>query len=295
MPTAKTRKIEEIPSIPLQSITKALRESRIKGLALSRQLIALYPPLLKEYKQEIVGHYHSNFKEKDKRDRPIWIPSVAKSLSTVAILSESFNDMIDSADTEAGSIMKTDLDEEFTEAYDYALWTLYQQGVDVNEVPSLGNFSIRHGILLAAGIAGLSYLDRIQEANKFTKQRYNRWLKATVNGGQPLEATLQGFDQFLHAHMIRITRLAENENHRSLLLGTEIAHQNVATQVIGSVWVTKGPKPCIVCIGKNLEITNEQPIEHSHPGCRCIKVPIALDYRGRPIDYVEFLKSIGRR
>lgn len=287
----------DIPELPVRAVQTALRETNKVSSILRKQIGTVYRPLFKDYREEVVGHFYANYPQTVKEgEQPVWFPSAARKLKSYDILSQSFTEMMAEAEGVVGEILSTDLTESFDAGFDRSLWALHQSGVDVEEASeSLGGIDEKSLLLIAAGVGGLSYLARLKEATKVARGRFTKWLRATIFGGRSIQDTLQGYDAVTKSHQNRVTKLAENESHRSMLIGVDLAQERVAKQTIGAVWLTQSKQPCQICLEKNLTITQDQPIEGSHPGCRCIKVPIALDYKGQPVDYVNFLQSIGRR
>jgi rubrerythrin len=293
-----TRRIEEedIPSLPRKAIERSFRESRARERELSQELDDLFGPITDSYLEELTGHFFTNFgKDIDPSTKqPIWSLTTAKENDSIEDLSESYRDMMNSLQDEAIDIMDEELTSELEESFDYGLWSLYQSGVDVDEVEGLGGFDERKAMLLAAGVLGVSYVGRLRKATSVAKSKFLSWLRATITGGRPFADTVEGFTRIMKSHQARVTKLAENENHRSFLLGIDQATERAKGQLAGTVWLAR-PNACPICSPRHLTITGLIPISDSHPNCRCIKVPIALDYHGRPVNYAGFLQSIGRR
>jgi FAD/FMN-containing dehydrogenase len=52
------------------------------------------------------------------------------------------------------------------------------------------------------------------------------------------------------------------------------------------------PLVCPVCAAKHMTVTSDRPVDHSHPGCRCIKVPMPRNFTPvAPLSFESFLQG----
>lgn len=291
------KRVESIPPYSSLAVEEAFKSAGLRSLLLSSSLDDLYSPLFRQYRAELQGHFYQHYSDSidQKTKKPVWDMSIARKRRTIPVLTESFKDLADSSNTEAARLLDEELADELEESYEYALWGIYQNGIDIPlEESSLGDFDAKKLLLIAAGVAGLSYLDRLKVASSVAKGRFMTWLRATISGGRSIDDTLQGYDAITNSLQTRVKKLAENETHRALVLGSDQASHVFRAQLFGQVWLAR-PDSCETCLPLNLTITAMLPISDTHPGCRCYKVPMPIEYSGRPTDYVSFLQSIGRR
>jgi hypothetical protein len=150
--------------------------------------------------------------------------------------------------------------------------------------------------LLAAGVAGLAFPDRLNVWTNDARQKWGSMLRADVARGAELGETVDHLILTGEGLMGRVLGLSQNELHRGYLLGTDLAFAQHERYIGGSIWVTRNdPLVCELCISKHMTLTEDIPIEDSHPNCRCVKVPWLFTMSGTPVDYVGFLQQIGVR
>jgi hypothetical protein len=168
------------------------------------------------------------------------------------------------------------------------------------------------------GYEGVSYKDRAERWGKEAKPRIRQWLLASALGGLTIDQTLRGVSGITNTLGGRLAALGEDEYHGGFMYGTAQAIRqanngfmygaNRAVDIkqwypISEVWLTKEDElVCAVCAVKHLTITMEIPRVHTHPNCRCWKMPITLDphrpmvnFQANPVSWVDFLQSIGKR
>lgn len=210
-------------------------------------------------------------------------------------LSAYFDTVGDLADY-AEEQMEQAFDEALTDGNRRELWLLSMGGLPgedyANSLPP--DPERRRELLLLAGIAGLSWLDRLQRWEGETRQQGERWLRASVTGGRSFGDTVQGLDAIATTYTNRVTGLASDELYRAYGQGIETAAQAVATDHnLLHIWVTRQDRlVCPICAALNMTVTTLLPVTDSHPGCRCFIVPVPEHYTPREVDYEDFVQSL---
>lgn len=197
---------------------------------------------------------------------------------------------------EADQILFEDtLDEAFVTGYRRELWLLTMGGLPGGQYASqLPDETFRTGLLIAAGVGGLSWLERLRRWRRWHVDRTSRWVASAVVGEQSLADT-EFMTQAMERQYVRhVQGLLGNELHRAAGLGSTAA-LSVARRdfAIAEVWVTMDDGlVCPICEPLHLTVTDLQPVTDSHPGCRCWKVPVPAEYEPSRISYEEFLSSL---
>ena len=259
---------------------------------------AFYRALLLDYRGELDRFFLQNFYANlNANKEPAWDPVQAIQMNAVGQFTDSFDDLIDASLSPVADLLDEELVDGYEESHDHALWMLYLGGIDTTEdpdpIPSAGTIK---GALVAAGVAGIGYPTRLEAWGNEVKGQFARQFRGSVIGGRTGRDTLDTFDALTTTFVGHVEGLAQNELYRAAGVGAGAALEPYRNQLVGEVWLTRRDTGvCPICLAKELTITHEQPITDSHPGCRCTKVPIPLDYRGQPIDYVAFLEQLGRR
>lgn len=267
------------------------REFDVRGI-----VRGIYDPLFTSYREEMEAEFYRHFNRvvDPKTGRPIWEVVTAVQTGSTDRLLASFDEMVQAAQAAAEELIEEELAEGYEEGYFLGLWMLGLSGADVTANPPSRDMT--HAALLAAGVAGLAFPDRLNVWTNDARQRWGSMLRADVARGAELGETVDDLILAGEGLMGRVFGLAGDELHRGYILGADLAFAQHADLMEGSVWVTRNdPLVCEICMAKHLTITDEQPIEDSHPHCRCTKVPIMLTPGGTPVDYVQFLQQIGVR
>lgn len=278
--------------------------------ALTSAVRDTYREPMTRYRERLQGYFLGNYYDNVRRPKaradgtfdpndgpePIWDIVRAKQLRSEDVLAGEFDDLIDETGTEVGDLFDEELTDGYEESYDLGLWMLYLGGIDsTTAAPPPERSGIKRALLLA-GLAGIGYPTRLGAWGADTKGRYRQRLRGLIASGATVGETLDAYDMLAETHVGRVEGLGQNELYRAYGVGQTAAVSQFTKQVDGEVWLTRGDAVvCPICRAKNMTITVEQPITHSHPGCRCRKVPIPLNYAGQPIDYVAFLQKLGKR
>jgi len=292
-----TTKPSIIPGLLAQSVAEALLDFQRRQNDLADELRNLYKPLIKDFRRELQETFLSYFSYNVPKDaeQPVWEPAIARK-KVVPLILKSYNSMVDAAGEEAASLMDDSLDLAYVQSYNRHLWILDQSGIPVIDDEGAGSSLTRRALLIAGGIAGLSYLDRLRRASSVSKSFFSKVLKASISQASTLTDTLDGLEKVTRTMVQRIVSLGNNESKRAYLLAGEVVRSKYEVNLMGEVWISRGDsRVCLVCATLHLTITSLAPIDDSHPGCRCVKVPIAMNYQGQPIDFVGFLEKMGMR
>lgn len=284
MPTSLTP-----PRLLLQAAAEQIAELRDADANLSGTVRDLYRELFTEFRSELELWFLGDLRDQTR-------PTRRDPTESIEYWTTELRDLIAAATPEMEDLLDETLTDAYEESHDRALWMLALGGVELEEPSDPGDFDAIKLALIAGGVAGIGYPARLRVWNQEFTSRWDRMLKASVVGGWAGDETLTMFDALASSFAGHVEGLATNELHRAGGLGAAAATQPYRDQLVGEVWLTRQDDGvCPRCRAKHLTITTEQPITNSHPGCRCIKVPIPLNLHQQPIDYVAFLQSIGRR
>lgn len=287
----------EPPALLIQGASERAIEFEEQETDLERQIRDYYRELLMEYRGMLDRTFLQNFYANlNAAKESMWDPTTALQLGLIDQLTDSFNDLIDSAAEPMDELLDDELVEGYEQSHDRTLWLLYLGGIDTRDADAPPGFSAIKAALIGAGVAGVGYSQRLGIWNSEVKSRFSQQLRASIVGGRTGRDTLDTYDALTTSYVGRVEGLGKNELHRAYTVGAAAATEPYQGELFGEVWLTKrDPAVCSICAAKELTITDDQPITHSHPGCRCWKVPIPIDYRQQPIDYVAFLEQLGRR
>lgn len=223
---------------------------------------------------------------------PFW----NSSRQAAAEAADSFDDVSDALYDEDVNLMEDGLDEAMVDGHTRELWLLTEGGLDgARYAPSLPNRARRVTLLLIAGVLALNWQQRRATWRDTSRQQVRQWLNASVTGGLTLDETLQGYDRLTTQLSQRVGQLYDDERVRAYGTGADIALQAARRDgEIAEVWVTRQDKlVCPICEALHGTVTPLQPITDSHPACRCVKVPVPANLRDNPVEFTDFLQSLG--
>lgn len=193
------------------------------------------------------------------------------------------------------------LDDAATDGYERALWMLSLGGVEeaadlLDLTPDDWAVTIRD-----AGFDETDWDTRLTAWTNDTGEKVRRWLTASSVGGLGWDESADLFDGLTRQHTNRITGLFGNEMLRAFNVGALVALGLAERQLgieVPSIWVcrttvdgTLDPLVCPICAPLHLTVTTRLPIDHSHPGCRCLKVPLTAGYVPSPIAFTSFVSQ----
>jgi hypothetical protein len=207
---------------------------------------------------------------------------------------ESFAAMMDVLREVDADDFRETLDEAADEGYARELWMLSLAGMDteglVDFVPDDWEATLRDG-----SVEGQDWESRLQTWNATTTDKMRRWLTATALAGGVWAATREGYTRLMQQHTGRVAGLFANETFRAFtagaMVGLETARRELGV-VIGEIWLCRtdasgrpDPLVCPVCKPLHMTVTTLRPIDDTHPGCRCLKVPVPAEYRPTAVPY----------
>jgi hypothetical protein len=136
--------------------------------------------------------------------------------------------------------------------------------------------------LAAVGIGGLSLADRIRRWTTAMDGRGRAAWRAALAQGATLDDAGFLFETLADQMGRRFAALGEAQIQQAFTEGQrEALLAWVGDQkgyILGEVWLTRQDgRVCPICEELHGTITTAVPVEDSHPGCRCVKVPV-LDW-----------------
>lgn len=136
-------------------------------------------------------------------------------------------------------------------------------------------------------------MDRARRWAGDVRLKHRTGLRSLIASEATLPATMEWFDGIAAFLNQRVSSLAVNEIHRAFELGQSAAMAQFTNLIIGEVWVTRNDLTvCPFCRSLHMTVTTLKPIEDSHPGCRCFKIPLLDGAGSRPVDFDLFLSEL---
>lgn len=271
---------------------------------LSRGIRDFFALLFPSYRDELDRYFWQYFRTYENPDgKPTWNLVKAHQLGTFDDLSGQFDELLDATTAEVGGLLTDGLVDGYHDGFDLGLWTMYQDGVDVNPEDVPPDDTYIKSLLLAAGFGSFTYRMRAKAWQGVTQSKFSQWLRGMVASESTLDETLGGLDGITTTYLGRLLGLGGDELYQAYNAGASAAFKRYPNWVSGEVWVTaQDERVCTICRPRHLTITNLLPIVDSHPNCRCVKVPVYVDEAGmltdpdgRHIEYDEFRLSFLHR
>jgi hypothetical protein len=255
--------------------------------------------MFREYEDELAGYFRRYSRpgrslDPDKTPDDVWAVEAVQG-QVLGDLATSFAELSEALYVEDVEAMEEWLDDAMVEGHQRELWLLAMGGIDIDPyVESLSDDEEeRTLLLLALGVAGLSWATRLGQWRDRVTLDAVQWMHASIVGGQSLDDTLTGLNRITDSFTGRVQGLAENEMVRAFDTGGNIALEAVeGDHAVTEVWVTRNDRlVCGICGPRHMKVTALQPIRDSHPGCRCRKVPVPEDYTHTDVDYDDLFAS----
>jgi hypothetical protein len=147
-----------------------------------------------------------------------------------------------------------------------------------------------------AAIAGVALAARIRRWMGDTTVRNRLVLNAAAGQGSTLPETQLQIETLGEQLANRLGTLGTAELQRAFYAGQRLALTQLFGDVVpaalqGDLWLTRRDnKVCPICWALHGTITTLEPVDDTHPGCRCVKVPLLdLDSTGfRDYDALPF-------
>lgn len=276
------------------SLSKSLYLFQRRELELGSDLLRFYENQFEGFEAELNRFFYQYFTIVPVSKEQIWDSSRLKDVLPDA--TNLITDFTTALEDPVLNIWEEDLIEGYQEGEDLELWWLYQSGVDITPYERESDSSIIKASLIFLGIGGLGYSTRLAHWTQAYIAKMISALQSLVGAGANLSTTQLSMKSIYRGLSNAVSSLARNELKLAYGAGADNVRSRFRPNIQAEVWITKDDTHvCAFCRDLHLEITSLQPIVDSHPNCRCRKVSIVLDYKYQPIDYVEFLKRIGRR
>jgi len=151
----------KIPELLHQSAAQIVLDFQLRELDIADKIKSTYKKILGDFREELTRDFYRHFYivlNKDKE--PSWDFTKAKKLGLLTAIPDKFDSQVETAERAVALEMEDELDSAFQSAFSFELWNLYQMGVDTTDADFLDPDLI-DSMLIAAGISGLSYLDRL--------------------------------------------------------------------------------------------------------------------------------------
>jgi len=257
--------------------------------------------MFRQYEDELAGYFRRYSRpgrvldpDSERTPPDVWAIEAVQG-QVVGDLAQSFAELSEALYVEDIGAMEEWLDAAMVEGHQRELWLLAMGGIDIDPyVESIpDDEDERTLLLLALGVAGLSWLVRRGQWRDRVTADAVQWMHASIVGGQSLDDTLTGLNRITDSFTGRVQGLIENEMVRAFDTGGDIALQAVGDDhAVTEVWVTRADRlVCGICAPRHMKVTALQPITDSHPSCRCRKVPVPDDFTYTDVAYDDLFDS----
>ncbi len=221
-----------------------------------------------------VGHtFHRHFINK-------WDFAKTKTAGIDRELLQDGNDALDTL----GEDVKDDLDQEVGDGYKDGwlamMWDGYRHGYvsdeEVADTPAPDE-DATDAWVLAAAMGGLALGDRVGRWIGNTKIRLKTGLNAAMGREMSLAGTGLVIETLADQLAGQLDLLGTSELQRAFTGGMETVKGLFDGRLAGveSVWLTRQDGAvCPICAALHGVVTVLEPVSDSHPGCRCVKVPL---------------------
>lgn len=292
------------PDLLAMGTLEALQALEAEAMQGSLRIKSLHEERFRSFRDKLRRFFLGHFVLTRQAELPsvqTWDPLTTQRDGTLRQLVTEFRDDVAAAAEDDDQLIEEDLDGAMVEGHNRELWLLAMGGLPAWNYDALPEEDVRLDMLLAAGVAGVSWRTRLDRWQDLTDRRGAQWLRASVVGGRSLDETEQGLDATERQFSTRVTGLYENELWRAHLLGARLARELVQREfALEEVWLARESRPgvldplvCPICEALHLTVTALEPVTDSHPGCRCRKVPVPAGYQPTPMSYAEFLTRRG--
>jgi hypothetical protein len=194
------------------------------------------------------------------------------------------------------------VDDAYREGFLLILWDLYRRGavsLDQLEDVAVPDEADTIDWLDAAALGGLGLAARVGRWAGLGAARTSLAIRSAIGRELSLNDTGMMVETLADQIGGRLAILAGSEMNRAFFDGQLLALQRMFGDEIddyieGSLWLSRmDGRVCQLCAVLHGTITDLKPIEDSHPGCRCRKVPILRptewgNPEARPVDYDAF-------
>jgi len=305
----RTRRDGEVP--PLLEQAAADARDALTDLINSREVetARVHAELFRQYRDELERAFAAYMLVAtpggQPRPAPVWDGLRLRQDGREAELVESFRALIDAmreVDTDAFTDM---LSEAADDGFDRALYMMALGGLDTAELldrlPDDWETTLRD-----AGYDEVDWEQRLGFWGTDTSEKLRRWLTGTAVAGLPLTDTVNGYAAITSGHTGHVEGLLGNELARAFgigaLLAMTLARETFGDDAFVEVWLAKtdasgrpDPLVCPVCAALHMTVTTKQPVDDTHPGCRCVRVPVPANFTPVPgLSFESFRQGGGR-
>ncbi len=186
---------------------------------------------------------------------------------------------LDARGDEVSDDMTEATEDTYQDGFTFGLWDIYRHNAasDLPDVPSDDDTA---ALVAAGAVGGILLADRLQRWIGDSKIKLRNAIKVSMVRGMSLDDTTGLVDTLGEQTFSRLDLLGEAELQRTFHQGQAGALQatfgpDYANLLLGEMWLTRNDGAvCPMCFLLNKTITKLLPIVDTHPGCRCIKVPV---------------------
>jgi hypothetical protein len=207
---------------------------------------------------------------------------------------QSFAALVDALQAVDVDDFQVQLETAADEGYARELWLLALGGLDTE---TLADFTPEDWgpTLRDAGYRQEDWEQRLNAWGTSTKGKMAQLLTALAVAGATWPETAEAYDRIAQQHTKRVTGLLDNELFRAYTVGSMVGLGVAQRQLdaeVEEVWICRttvsgelDPLVCPICKPLHITVTPRIPVDHTHPGCRCLKVPVSEVYQPTVVPY----------
>lgn len=202
-------------------------------------------------------------------------------------LRQTNSQLLDTLEQDLETELTERVQETYRDGYLMVLWDLYRSGaidetdLEDTELPDEQDFNL---FLSASVIAGITMAGRLRRWINDAKLRMSSGLMTALGREMTLNDSLFMFETLGDQSVSRFQLLGQAELQRAFGWGQREALSDMFGEdtyqslVAGEIWLTRRDfRVCQLCASLDGQFTSLIPVDDTHPGCRCVKVPV-LDY-----------------
>lgn len=212
-----------------------------------------------------------------------WDLSTAKRYGADRQIIAATDQSLDELADRVTEVLEDEVIDGYQDGYSMTLWDGYRAGAldidDLRRAP-IPDDDRGEEWLLAAAIAGLTLKDRAKRWMGDAKLRVRNTLNVALARNLSLHESNLLFENLGESLTGRLSVLGQSELQRAFFGGQTasilaLLGRAGASKLLGELWWSRmDGRVCPVCASLHGTLTVLTPIADTHPGCRCVRVPM---------------------